>query len=159
MSKYLPQNTTLQTLEGRKARMMAKAMRDIFSGTEWLTSEQAAARGMAVASTRVMLKAGCARINRWKAEKKIFAVQREGTDWYPRYQFDDDFTPVPIIKEVVHKFSASSPIEIAAWMESPNNYLDGKRPREMLRSQKSAVLNALVMHFDDAAPTATDIGS
>lgn len=80
MRKYLLQNATLQTLEGRKARMIAKAKCDSFSGTEWLTAEQAGAKGTTLASTSVPLKAGCARINRWKAEKKILAVQQESTD-------------------------------------------------------------------------------
>lgn len=66
--------------------------------------------------------------------------------------------PVLIMQEIVRKFGAASPVEIAAWIESPNNYLDAKRPREMLRTQQSAVLNALVMHFGDAAPATTQIG-
>src|SRR4051812_38561173 len=115
MAKYFQQNVTHHALELRKARLMEKAMRDIFSGTDWLTAEQAGVKGTTVASTRFTLKANVARINRWKAEKKIFAVQREGTDWYPCYQFDDDDMPVLIMQEIIRKFDAAPPIEIAAW--------------------------------------------
>ena len=157
--EYFLQGATLQPLDVRKARMAAEAMRDIFAGTEWLSAEQVGVKGVVEASTGLTLKAGAARVNRWKSEGKIFAIQRAGKDWYPRYEFDDDYAPVPAMREVIDKFGDSIPVEIAAWMESPNSYLDGKRPREVMRSHRSAFRNALGMHFGDAAPMKAAVGS
>jgi hypothetical protein len=159
MVEYFLQGATLQPLDVRKARMTADAMRDIFSGAEWLTAEQVGVKAAIEASTTASLKAGATRVNRWKTEGKIFAIQRGGKDWYPRYEFDDDYAPVPVIREVVKKFGDAAPVEIAAWMESPNSYLDGKRPREVVRSHRSAFRNALEMHFGDAAPMKAAIGA
>jgi hypothetical protein len=151
MVEFFLQGATLQPLDVRKARMAAKAMQDIFSGTEWLTAEQVGAKGITDDYTDGELKAGANRVNRWKAEGKIFAIQRAGKDWYPRYQFNDDYAPIPSMRNVIKKFGDDAPIEIAAWMESPNSYLDGKRPREVLRSHRDAFLAALGMHFPDPA--------
>lgn len=122
---------------------MEKAKRDIFSGTEWLDAEQAGAKGCTETNTSVPLKGEGDQINCWKAEKKIFVFQREGTGWYPRYQFNNDYMPFAIMQEIVSEFGTASPVEIAAWMESSNNYLDGKRPRDLLGCQRSVVLDAL----------------
>jgi hypothetical protein len=159
MVEFFLQGATLQPLDVRKARMAAKAMQDIFSGTEWLTAEQVGAKGVTEGCTESTRKAGTNRVNRWKTEGKIFAIQRAGKDWYPRYQFNDDYAPIPVMSAIVQKFGDDSPIEIAAWMESPNNYLDAKRPREVIRSHRSALLATLEMHFGDAVAMKADVGS
>jgi hypothetical protein len=148
--EYFLQGAVMQPLDIRKARMMADAMRLIFAGTEWLTAEQigaSLASGGALGS-RDPRRAGAARANRWKNENRIFAIQRDGKDWYPRYQFDESFTPLEIMKTIIREFSDAPRIEIAGWMESPNNYLDGKRPREVVRYAPGQIVDALGYHFD-----------
>lgn len=159
MVEFFLQGATLTPLDVRKARMAAKAMQDIFSGIEWLTAEQVGAKGVTDGCTDSGLKAGANRVNRWKAEGKIFAIQRSGKDWYPRYQFNDDYTPIPAMRDVVARFGNDHPIEIAAWMESPNNYLGGKRPREVVSHDRTALQSALEMHFPDPAPMKAAFGS
>jgi hypothetical protein len=156
MVEYFLQGAVLQPLDVRKARMKADAMRDIFAGTEWLTAEQVGTASLdlsGAAITAEAVKAGAARANRWKNEKKIFALQRDGRDWYSRYQFDATFTPIPMMKTIVGMFGDVPRIEIASWMESPNNYLDGKRPREVLENAPDAIWEALMRHFEPAART------
>jgi hypothetical protein len=148
--EYFLQGAVMQPLDVRKARMTAEAMRRIFSGTEWLTAEQV---GMSATygpspNSQDPRRAGSARANRWKSEKRVFAVQRDGKDWYPRYQFDETYTPLPIMRTIIREFGDAPRIEIAGWMESPNNYLDGRRPREVIRDAPGAILEALGYHFD-----------
>jgi hypothetical protein len=153
--EYFLQGAIMQPLDIRKARMMADAMRLIFAGTEWLTAEQIGTSSTfgAAPGSRDPLRAGAARANRWKNENRIFAIQRDGKDWYPRYQFDESFTPLPIMKTIILEFGDAPRIEIAGWMESPNNYLDGKRPREVVRDAPGLVVEALGYHF--ARPVGT----
>jgi hypothetical protein len=134
----------------RKARLMAEAIECIFFGTNWLSAEEVIAnlsvgKGIDSQSSK---HAGAARLLLWKNEGIIFALQKDGTDWYARYQFDGSFYPLPIMKTILMQFANAPPIEIAAWMESPNNYLDAKRPRELAQELPYAVLQALRFHFD-----------
>lgn len=99
------------------------------------------------------------RVNRWKSEGKILAIQRAGKDWYPRYQFNDDYAPIPVMREIVQQFGDDSPFEIAAWVESPDNYLDAKRPREVLHSHRSVLLATLERHFGEAVAMEAVVGS
>jgi hypothetical protein len=148
--EYFLQGAVMQPLDIRKARMMADAMRLIFAGTEWLTAEQlgASLAFKGVPGSRDPRRAGSARVNRWKNEHRIFAIQRDGKDWYPRYQFDESFSPLEIMKTIIREFAEAPRIEMAGWMESPNNYLDGKRPREVVRNAPSQIVEALGYHFD-----------
>jgi hypothetical protein len=137
-------------LSNRKARLMAEAIECIFSGTNWLSAEEVVANfsvGSSVDSQPPQCT-GVTRLLLWKNEGKIFALQKDGTDWYARYQFDGSFHPLPVMKAIVMQFADAPPVEIAAWMESPNNYLDGKRPRELAQKLPDAVLQALRCHFD-----------
>lgn len=148
--EYFLQGAVMQPLDIRKARMMADAMRLIFAGTEWLTAEQlgASLAFKGVPGSRDPRRAGSARVNRWKNEHRIFAIQRDGKDWYPRYQFDESFSPLEIMKTIIREFAEAPRIEMAGWMESPNNYLDGKRPREVVRDAPGQIVEALGYHFD-----------
>lgn len=61
---------------------------------------------------------------------------------FPRYAFDAMVEPVPLLKEVLKVLAGRSPFQIASRFESPSNYLDGKRPREVLELDGLAVVNA-----------------
>ena len=68
---------------------------------------------------------------------------RERRDWYPRYQFDMLFRPLPVMHQVLADFGDVAPVQVASWMESPNSYLAGKRPREVIEHVPQEVLAAL----------------
>ena len=155
MVEALLQGVHLSPLDQRRARMTAEAMRDIFTGTEWLNADQvgeqaaigdltghgqeATPQGLTAAQRR----AASARVNRWKHEGKLFALAREGRDWYPRYQFDALFRPLPVMPEILANFGAVAAMQVASWMESPNTYIAGKRPREVIEHAPQDVLAAL----------------
>nr|WP_314623564.1 hypothetical protein [uncultured Noviherbaspirillum sp.] len=64
MVEFFLQGAILKPLDVRKARMAAKVMQDIFSGTEWLTADQLGAKGIIDGCTNSGLKAGVNRVNR-----------------------------------------------------------------------------------------------
>ena len=155
MVEALLQGVHLSPLDQRRARMTAEAMRDIFAGTEWLSAEQVgeqtavgdlAVHGQETTPERLTAaqrRAAAARVNRWKHEGKLFALVREGRDWYPRYQFDVLFRPLPVMPEILADFKDVAAIQVASWMESPNTYLAGKRPREAIEHAPQDVVAAL----------------
>ena len=65
----------------------------------------------------------------WKRRGRIFSVNHDGTDYYPRYEFDAAYRPLPIISEILKAFGAEADAwKIAAWFHFPNGYLTQDRP-------------------------------
>ena len=119
-----------------KARMKAGALRAVFSGTEWLTAAQITElAGLSQAN-----RSGAA--NRWKQKRKLFALQHDGQDHYPRYLLDDDFRPLPAAEQVLGALEGFSAHRLASWFESRNGLLRGARPREVLASDPQRVVEA-----------------
>ena len=119
-----------------KARMKAGALRAVFSGTEWLTAAQIAE----LAGLGQGNRSGAA--NRWKQRRKVFALQHDGQDHYPRYLLDDDFRPLPAAEQVLEVLQGFGANRLASWFESRNGLLGGQRPRELLASDPERVVEA-----------------
>lgn len=65
----------------------------------------------------------------WKRRGRIFSVNHEGIDYYPRYEFDAAYRPLPIISEILKAFGAEADAwKIAAWFHFPNGYLTQDMP-------------------------------
>ena len=86
----------------------------------------------------------------WKRRGRVFSVNHDGIDYYPRYEFDAAYRPLPIIGELLKKFAAESDTwKIAAWFHFPNGYLttntpDGRRviaPKDAL-DQRDKLMDA-----------------
>lgn len=119
-----------------KARMKAGALRAVFTGTEWLTAAQIAElAGLGQAN-----RSGAA--NRWKQLRKVFTLQHDGQDHYPRYLLDDEFRPLAAAEQVLEALVGFSANRLASWFEGRNGLLDGKRPREVLASDPERVVEA-----------------
>ena len=66
--------------------------------------------------------------------------------YHPRYAFDELLDPHPVVAEVLATLAGYSPYRLAAWFESSNGYLGGKRPREQLLLDPHAVVAAAARH-------------
>lgn len=82
------------------------------------------------------------RVKRWVTAGRIFTIERGGELLIPTYALDKLGQPEPILGEVLKVLAGRTPFSIAAWFESPNSYLDGKRPREFLATDGLAVVKA-----------------
>lgn len=112
-----------------EACMRATATELVMGGTRWLTAAD-------MPNHTVPLLAG------WLERGRLFALEQEGVQLFPRYAFDSIGEPVPVLKEVLNALAGRSPFQIAAWFESTSAYLDGKRPREVLELDGAAVVVA-----------------
>ena len=78
---------------------------------------------------------------KWKREGRIFAIQHDGKDLFPAFQFADG-QPLPIIQKILKALpDYLSPWQTAFWFESGNGWLGGKTPQECL-TKESEVIDA-----------------
>lgn len=120
-----------------RARLEAQAWRQILlSGGGWLTAAQVGELANLGAGNPV------ATVNRWKKDRKIFAVTRDGRDYFPHYALGPDFRPLPAVAAVLKILPWQSGERLAAWFESTSSFLAGKRPREVLASDPTWVARA-----------------
>jgi hypothetical protein len=119
-----------------QARMRAKAVALVMGGTSWLTASELFSELEKKPSNVHTTLA------RWLEQGRIFALEKNGVRIFPRYAFDAMVEPVPLLKEVLKVLAGRSPFQIASWFESPSNYLNGKRPREVLELDGLAVVMA-----------------
>ena len=79
--------------------------------------------------------------SRWTAEKKIFGVRFKNQTLYPAFQFKDG-EPIPPITDILKEMpSAFTGWDLAFFLTSPNAYLDGKLPLDLLKSQPERVVS------------------
>jgi hypothetical protein len=132
----LTQNVKIRELDVRHAQMQARAVQAVLEHGEWLTAEQVGELGGFSKSNLA------APANRWKQERKIFALPYQGQDRFPGYALDEAYRPLPVIEAALKALGAISPWRVAAWFESTNAWLANRRPRECVALDPEAVLQA-----------------
>jgi len=139
------ETTPIRKLDAMRAELEQRAIAAIFSGTEWLTAEQLG-RSRAPDARNPHAAA-----NRWRNDGKLFAISKGGTQYFARYAFDEAYDPLPVIAEVIEVMPGLSAYRLASWFESTNSYLGGRRPRDCLRDDPTAVVAAAREHMRVAA--------
>lgn len=117
-------------------RMEANAIKAILEHCVWLTAQQIGELGRFSKSNLA------APANRWKNERKLFAVEYDGQGRFPRYALDENYRPLPAMETVLRILGMISNWRIAAWFESSNAWLDNRRPREVLATAPEDVIEA-----------------
>ena len=75
----------------------------------------------------------------WKREGRVFAIQHDGKDLFPAFQFADG-EPLPIIQKILEALpDYLSPWQTAFWFESGNGWLGGKTPQECLKNESKVI--------------------
>lgn len=121
-----------------------QAIRKMFHEGEWLT----AAEIRSAQATPPVQKSQPAAD--WKRRGRIFSVAFDGKEYFPRYQFDANLRPLPIIAEILKRLGpVADPWTIAAWFHFPSAYLAedtdtgpvGVAPKDVL-DKRDEVLHA-----------------
>lgn len=82
---------------------------------------------------------------RWKRDRQIFCLSCEGVDYYPGYALNPAarYRPYLALMAVLEVFGAASTHwQLALWFESPNSYLNGCSPKDILSTDPAQVLAA-----------------
>jgi hypothetical protein len=112
----------------------------VLQGTRWLTSAE-------LNSVRKDKKSNPSMtIGRWLQSGSLFALESRGARVIPAYALDQLGEPIALLKPVLSLMKGRTSFLIAAWFESPNSYLDGKRPRELLATRGLDVVRAAELH-------------
>lgn len=105
-----------------------KSIRKIMEEGQWLTAAEINAAQDAPPAQKSLPASD------WKRRGRIFSVNYNGTDYYPRYGLDSSLRPLPIISQILKEFEGEPDSwKIAAWFHFPNGYVsadtpDGRRP-------------------------------
>lgn len=124
LSGKIEPNTGL--VKERLARL--KTIKTILEKGEWLTAEQM----NALQPNPPAQKSHPA--SDWKRRGRIFGVSYGGHEYFARYQFDEAYQPLPVIKHVLREFGeVADNWKIAAWFHFPNGWIgkpgtDGQQP-------------------------------
>jgi hypothetical protein len=79
--------------------------------------------------------------SRWTSEKKIFGVRFQNQTLYPAFQFKDG-EPIPAIADILKEMPPLfTGWDLAFFLTSPNSYLDGNLPLELLKSKPERVVS------------------
>lgn len=132
----MAQSIPLKPINMKLARLKLRALRSVYTGTQWLTSEEVGTLG-----GHGKANPGAA-AHRWKTKGQLFCIRQDGKDRYPRYAFADDFTPLPAVQVVLSIFEGWDPMRIASWFESTSSFLSGKRPRELIASHPQRAIES-----------------
>lgn len=103
----------LGLVEERLQRM--QTIREIFNGEEWLSAEMINRLQPEPPSNRSLPASD------WKRRGRIFSVTFGGKEYFPRYQFDAAYQPLPLMRDVLTAFgTVADTWKIAAWFHYPN---------------------------------------
>lgn len=134
----LPKKPVTSTLL-REAKMLVQAKTEILQSNDWITASEIAELAQFKSSNP------SSQPNKWKHSGKIFALRHEGVDYFPIYGLDpaNGFRPVAGLGEIVSTLAAMKDgWGMAFWFASPNSYLGGKRPKDLLQTKPQDVLAA-----------------
>ncbi|ALB69911.1 hypothetical protein [Cronobacter muytjensii] len=123
-------------LQARNRERLDALRQTVLEEGRWLSAgEVSMAAGAA-------LKNPSATANRWKQAGKVFALPVNGKDRYPAWAFDEGGQPLPSLKPILARFREKTPWAIALWFHSPNAWLGGDKPKDRLKIDPQAVLDA-----------------
>ncbi|EOC1288487.1 DUF2384 domain-containing protein [Cronobacter muytjensii] len=126
----------IASLQARNRERLDALRQTVLEEGRWLSAgEVSMAAGAA-------LKNPSATANRWKQAGKVFALPVNGKDRYPAWAFDEGGQPLPSLKPILARFREKTPWAIALWFHSPNAWLGGDKPKDRLKIDPQAVLDA-----------------
>ena len=111
----------LGLVEERLQRL--QTIREIFNEEEWLSAEMLNRLQPEPPSNRSLPASD------WKRRGRIFSVTFGGKEYFPRYEFDAAYQPLPLMKEVLAAFgTVADTWKIAAWFHYPNGRIAESGP-------------------------------
>jgi hypothetical protein len=112
----------VELVEERLHRL--QTIREIFQEEEWLTAEIVNRLQPEPPSNKSLPASD------WKRRGRIFSVTFGGKEYFPRYEFDAAYQPLPVIRDLLAAFGAVADTwKIASWFHYPNGWIAVRGPR------------------------------
>lgn len=122
-----------------EARMNAEARNAVLASAEWVNAAQLSELAGFVGRN------ASAQPNKWKRDRRIFAIRHQGVDLFPDYALDPEkqYRPVGALASILRIFGDQlDGWDIAIWFASANGFLGGACPKDLLVSAPERVLEA-----------------
>jgi hypothetical protein len=120
-----------------QARRNASLRAEFVRTCELLDAEQVHTLYGSSAKNRAALAA------RWRADRKIFAVEHHRRLLYPAFQFDDVGRPKAVVGRILKALGpGTGPWQTAIWFTTPNSWIDHRRPLALLDREPDRVIDA-----------------
>jgi hypothetical protein len=71
--------------------------------------------------------------SRWKMKGKVFSIKHGGVEYFPAFQFEEGQPIETVAKVLALLGEKKSGWQLAFWFTSPNGWLTGKRPIDVLK--------------------------
>ena len=95
-----------------------QTIRTMFREEEWLTNEMLNQLQPEPPSNRSLPASD------WKRRGRIFSVNFGGKEYFPRYEFDAVYQPLPVIRDILKAFGpVADTWKLAAWFHFPNGWI------------------------------------
>ena len=95
-----------------------QTIRTMFREEEWLTNEMLNQLQPEPPSNRSLPASD------WKRRGRIFSVNFGGKEYFPRYEFDAVYQPLPVIRDILKAFGpVADSWKLAAWFHFPNGWI------------------------------------
>ncbi len=123
----------------KEAAMRARARTAVLDGADWLTAAKVAELA-GLSATKPS-----SRPNKWKRERRIFAIRHNGIDYFPGYGLDPEagWRPRKALKSVLEILGDDKDgWGLACWFLSANSFLGGRRPQDVLAGAPEQVIAA-----------------
>lgn len=127
--------------------MLARSRKAVLEGADWLTAAQVA-KLAGLSATNPSTQP-----NKWKRQRRIFAVHHNGVDYFPGYGLDPQagWRPRKTMKSVLEVFGDDKDgWGLAYWFGSANSFLGGRRPQDMVATKPEQVIAAARDELQDA---------
>lgn len=126
--------------EALQKKMQERATGRLLQSGDWITAEEIARLGHR--NSRNAHALAC----RWTKKGLIFSIQHGETHLYPSYALDPaaGYRPKTALRSLVAVLPDGNPTgwRLAFWFDSPNSYLNGRRPKDCLDSPLDDLLRA-----------------
>ncbi|SAK73154.1 hypothetical protein AWB80_04054 [Caballeronia pedi] len=123
----------------KEAAMLARSRKAVLEGADWLTAAKVAElAGLSATNPSTQP-------NKWKRERRIFAIHHNGIDYFPGYGLDPaaGWRPRKALKPVLDVFGDKKDSwGLAYWFLSANSFLGGRRPQDVLAVEPEQVVAA-----------------
>lgn len=109
---------TMNSLEEKRAKLQENTLNQVLHGTNWLFHLPENVK-----------------------HENLFYLLINNTKMYPDYLFKNNDT-YPEMKNILSLFEHKGNMFLACWFDSTNSFLNGKRPRDVIKYDISLVLRA-----------------
>lgn len=123
----------------REAQMQLRAKGAVLVSGDWLSQNDLITIG------GMSAKNPNAQLRKWMRDGAIFSIRHNGVEYFPGYALDPqrDYRPYRSLKKVIAEFAgARDGWGLALWFQSPNSFLGGACPKELLATQSEQVVAA-----------------